>query len=794
MNTKITRQQFTAFCNKTWDILGLEVLANEYIEYILLLLFLKRISDVFEEENEFIVQNQIKSGKSVVDAMKIASDITFYPDTFFIPEKARWNYLKEQKQDIGSKLNEALLEIGRINPALEWVSSATNFSHKLNDGLWQKILNHFSAYRLRDEDFESKELLGDTFDYLIYAHISIQTRHTSEHYTPLELSSLIANLLKPEEGMSVYDPALGTGGLLIHARKYVTEHGGNPNDLYLHGEEINHDTWLLCQMNMFFHNVFCPNIKLTDTLKAPSFINDGQLMKFDLVISHPPFNVSGWYDEPNTPDKYGRYTYGIPPKHNGSFAFIQHMIASLKENGRMAVIVQNGVLFRHSSEKDIRKGILEDDLLEAVIALPSCLLPNTLIPISLLIINKDKAAERKNKILFIDATKDFQKDRNKAKLRTQDIEKISTTYISYLEINGYSKIESLDEIRSNDFNLYIIPKWEIKRQVSNLDTAYKKFQSIKLNEISIKANLCKANEEYEIEPNTIYVPKIGQSNIICDLKDATLKHSQYVQIVCDPNKCNASYVASFLNSTLGKLVLCGNESDTTLPSLSKQNVLKTEIALPSLEIQNQIADTSRKLKLIQERIIALESNIALNPLRNEDIGHIDSILEAISELAESDKIKSLIRNGESKVLEFKESLSWCIKTNEKKDYIEDAVFKTIGGFLNTDGGVLLVGVHDSGEIKGIEGELEKFHQGSTDKFLLHFKNKLKSRIGEQFYPFIDHEIVQVDGKSVFRVKCKSSDKEMFLDGKDFYVRTNPSTDKLEGIKLLEYVKMHWANN
>ena len=777
MNTKITPQKFVAFLHKTADIVGPASDPIDVIKCTMWLLFLKRISDVFEEKYEFFVQRQIESGKSKVDAVKIASDITFYADTFFIPTKASWRYLKEQKQDIGTKLNDVVFEIGKINPALEWVSSARNFNHIFEDNVWQKLLSHFSTYRLRDDDFESKDTLENGFEFYISIFMSFMGRLGSEQYTPLGISSLMASLLKPVGGMSIYDPTLGTGGSLIHASNYVTEHGGNPNELYLYGEEINHDTWLLCQMNMFFHNIIRPKIKLTDTLKAPVFINDGQLMKFDLVVSHPPFKVSGWNDEVNTPDKYGRYTYGTPPKNNGDFAFIQHMIASLKENGRMAVIVQNGVLFRTSSEKDIRKGILEDDLLEAIITLPSCLLPNTLIPISLLIFNKDKTDDRKNKIIFIDATKDFQKDRNKAKLRTQDIEKISTTYSSYLEINGYSKIESLDEIRSNDFNLYIIPKWEIKRQINSLDTTYKTFQSIKLNEVSIEVNLCKANEEYKIKPNTIYVPKIGQSNILCDLKDVTLKHSQYIQIVCDPNKCNASYVASFLNSTLGKLVLNEHESGSSLPSMSKQDVLKTEIALPNLETQNEIADTSRKLKLIQERVIALQSNIALNPLGNDDIGHIDAILEAISELAESDKIKSLIRNGESKVLEFKETLSWCIKTNEKKDYIEDAIFKTIGGFLNTDGGVLLVGVQDSGEIKGIEGELEKFHQGSTDKFLLHFKNKLKSRIGEQFYPFIDHEIVQVDGRNVFRVKCKSSDKEMFLDGKDFYVQSWPQLFK-----------------
>jgi len=232
-------------------------------------------------------------------------------------------------------------------------------------------------------------------------------------------------------------------------------------------------------------------------------------------------------------------------------------------------------------------------------------------------------------------------------------------------------------------------------------------------------------------------------------------------------------------------------SSSWIPSTNKGDLADADVALPPLESQKEIIRSIKKLKLIREKIESFEDNLALNPISSDfALKQIDLMLDVVGELAEADKIKSIIRQGESKNVEFKESLSLDVKKQTKEKYIEDVVIKTIAAFLNTDGGVLLVGVTDAGVVNGVDAEIHKFHK-NPDKFLLHFKNALKTRIGEQFYPFIDHRLVKVDSKHVLYVDCKESTDPVYVDGNDFYVRTNPATDKLDGPKMVSYINNHF---
>ena len=788
---KIKQPELEDFLWKAANILSWQHIdASEFRDYIFGILLLKRLSDLFDEEQEKLIQNYLKSGETLQNSKELAS----YPDkfdSFFIPEETRWQNLKELTQDIGYELNKAALAIERHNPSIDGVLSSIKFTNKnkLPDIILQKLLFHFSSYSLRNEDLESSDILGKACEHLIEKCAANGSTHGSGLITPHELSWLLVSLLKPHQGMSIYDPTVGTGGTLIQSRNYLTKNGENPDSLSLYGQEINLNTWAICKMNMLLNGVTKADIKRGNVLDSPQHICDGELMTFDRVIAQPPFSQF-WKQDDAQNDMHNRFPYGIPPKTNADFAFIQHMIASLNAEGMMGIITTHGLLYRSSSDKDIRKGIVDDDLLEAVIGLPKSVCFGTDIPTALLIFNKNKSPERINKVIIINAEGDFKKGIQRNIMRDEDIAKINNTFMYFHDVAGFSQVLTVDEIRGNDYNLSI-QKWNIKRQISLLDTDYKKFSNIKLGELAIEVNLCKTGGEHLPKPNTTYIPKIGTQSVICNLDDAKIKHQNYIQIVCDPERCMPEYLSEFFNSALGEMVLNVLKSESTISSITKKDICEADIALPDLETQKQIIDTSRKLKLILERITTLKSNVAVNPLGKDQISQIDSVLDAISELAESDKIKSLIRNGESKILEFKETLSLCLRTREKKPYIEDSVIKTIGGFLNTDGGVLLVGVEDSGVIKGIEIESNLFHKGNKDKFLLHFKNMLKNRIGEQFYPFIDQDLVHVDGKTVLRVQCKSSDKAVYVDDNDFYVRTNPATDKLEGRKLVEYIQAHF---
>lgn len=474
-NSNITLSQLESHLWEAANILRGPVDAADFKTYVFPLLFFKRISDVHDEEYAAALA---ESGGD--------EEYALFPQNyrFQIPDSCHWDDVRVVTSNVGQALQKAMRGIEKANPeTLYGIFGDAGWTNKdrLPDSLLRDLLEHFSRINLGNEAAET-DILGQSYEYLIKKFADLTNKKAGEFYTPRPVVRLMVKILDPREQESIYDPACGTGGMLLEAINHVRENHGDDRTLWgkLFAQEKNLTTSAIARMNLFLHGASDFQVVRGDTLRQPAFFSGDNLATFDCVIANPPFSLQKWGDEVWTSDLYGRNFGGMPPAKNGDYAWVQHMIRSMAtRTGRMAVVLPHGALFRMGKEGKIRKKILQMDLLEAVVGLGPNLFYGTGLAACVLVFRQRKPPSRKKRVLMVDASREFKTGRAQNELLPEHVERIYGWYRDYKNVDGIARVVTLDDIAGNGHNLnlprYFAPKE--KREVLTVDEAMKRLQT-----------------------------------------------------------------------------------------------------------------------------------------------------------------------------------------------------------------------------------------------------------------------------------------------------------------------------
>jgi SAM-dependent methyltransferase len=601
-----------------------------------------------------------------------------------------------------------------------------------------------------------------------------------EHQTPTGINRLVARLATATQldGESVvYDPACGSGGLLAALAKAAGGHRA------VHGIELNPTAAALARVRGLLAGGDPWDVRTANTLTT----DPHRGLQATHLASVPPFGLA-WKDaaEAVEVNGTGRFRYGLPRRADATFLFLQDLLAKMRApsaGGARAVILTHGAALWGGSkgESAVRQHLFESDLVEAIVVLPAGLFSHTAIQPYAWVLTNKKAEHFRGLVSLIDGSEFFVSTR-----RSRPSRSLETTQIDAL----------VDLLGADESDIVrILPNDAFRREVDGAVTyAVERIEHLGFG---LSRELVRLSEQYgtcdvrPLETVCVSITRVnpGRGAPPHDDPLCAIPLLRDIQIVADTSVLNADYLAMFFGTDLGQRLLAALGTGSTIPRVSPRDLGQLPVPVPTLDEQGSILETKARLDELSELLAHIEGELAANPRSVPEVNdRVVPMLQVLGRLSDADEVRERIRAGESKRVEFKETYSVDIRKGEKADYIELSALKTIVAFMNSDGGDLLIGVADNGDIPGISAEIERYYKADTDKFLLHIKNRLQKRIGEQFYPLIDQRLVSVQGTTVLWFACTASEQPVFLDDELFFVRTNPATDKLTGRRMHEYIR------
>lgn len=819
-----------ALKKQLWNIANMlrsNVCADDFRDYVLGLIFYKYLSDNFQFYADellsskgyqlSLIDEHNLEGKQLLATIK--SDVLDKLGYFLLPSQLVSSLVEAGENDnlILDQLRSGFCEIEQ--------SATLAYSEKDFDGLFSKL--DFNSMKfgiteternkllvkvlslIDDIDFHIEnneiDILGDAYEYLIGMFAIGSGKKTAEFYTPQMASKLLAKLvvLGNHSLESVYDPTCGSGSLLLR----VAKESDNPN-VKLYGQELVGSTYNLARMNMFMHGIHYKDFDLRqgDTLESPAH----RQQRFNAVIANPPYSMS-WSADPKLLKDERFSEYGkLAPKAKADFAFVQHMIHHLDREGTMAVVLPHGVLFRGAAEQKIRQHLIHDkNYLDAVIGLPANIFLGTSIPTCVLIFKKNRKVD--DGILFVDASQGYEEGKASNVFREEDIQRIVQTVSTRQSVDRFSFSATRKEVEQNGYNLNIQRYVDASPQAQYLQILKEQLQDYEpelLSGFILQRFTHRHDLPEEHFENTLIIARHKTSNFFVSAKpDNRTKAGSFV-LVFDQSEVDTRYLELFFNSGVGQSILedCAAKSGGLVaPKINADSLHNNLIApIPHLDVQQACVESNNAIDSFLKELEGYKKDIIFKPNRSKELlSKVNATLEYVKETNKIERLLDLIRIGENSVIEFKETFSLDVKRLEKdqsykiktESNVEQSSLKTIAAFLNARGGTLFVGVSDDQKIVGVEREVSFFHKESIDNFLLHFKNLVKTQIGESFYPFIQIDIETMQSKPVLVVKCAKAIQPCFL-GKEhhFYVRSpSGSTDRIAGKIMWDYLQAHFVS-